>query len=75
MNTNQSLIIYKFPVLFNILNEIKCYLNFNIEKFNDDNFDENLPKKNLVVISGEKKKNFQKQVKIDQFPINIEKLI
>ena len=75
MNTNQSLIIYKFPVLFNILNEIKCYLNFNIEKFNDDNFDENFLKKNLVIISGEKKKNFQKQVKIDQFPINIEKLI
>ena len=74
MNTNQSLIIYKFPVLFNILNEIKSYLNFNIENLNDDNFDENFLKKNLVIISGEKKKNFQKQVKIDEFPINIEKL-
>ena len=38
MNTNQSLIIYKFPVLFNILNEIKSYLNFNIENLNDGNF-------------------------------------
>ena len=74
MNTNQSLIIYKFPVLFNILNEIKSYLNFNIENLNDGNFDENFLKKNLVIISGEKK-NFQKQVKIDEFPINIEKLI
>ena len=59
MNTNQSLIIYKFPVLFNILNEIKSYLNFNIENLNDDNFDENFLKKNLVIISGEKKKNFK----------------
>ena len=60
MNTNQSLIIYKFPVLFNILNEIKSYLNFNIENLNDDNFDENFLKKNLVIISGEKKKKFSK---------------
>ena len=59
MNTNQSLIIYKFPVLFNILNEIKSYLNFNIENLNDDNFDENFLKKNLVIISGEKKKIFK----------------
>ena len=75
MNTNQSLIIYKFPVLFNILNEIKSYLNFNIENLNDGNFDENFLKKNLVIKSGKKKKKFQKQVKIDEFPINIEKLI
>ena len=59
MNTNQSLIIYKFPVLFNILNEIKSYLNFNIENLNDDNFDENFLKKNLVIISGEKKKIYK----------------
>ena len=59
MNTNQFLIIYKFPVLFNILNEIKSNLNFNIENFNDDNFDEKLLKKNLVVISGEKKEIFK----------------
>ena len=75
MNSNQSLVIYKFPVLFNILNEIKSNLNFNIENLNDDNFDKNPLKKNLVVISGEKKKKFQKQVEINQFPINIQKLI
>ena len=38
MSINQSLVILKFPVLFNILNEIKSNLNFNIEHFNNYKF-------------------------------------
>ena len=38
MSLNQSLIIYRFPTLFKILNEIKSNLNFNIEYFDDDQF-------------------------------------
>ena len=59
MKNSYILIIYKFQNLFNILNEIKSYLNFNIENLNDGNFDENFLKKNLVIISGEKKKNME----------------
>ena len=75
MSSNQYLIIHKFPILFKILNEIKNNLNFKIEYFDDDQFKENLNKRNLVIISGVKKNNFQNQIKIDEFPIDIQKFI
>ena len=55
MSSNQFLIIYKFPVLFNILNEIKYILNFKIEYFDSDQFKNNLNKGNSLIISGKKK--------------------
>ena len=75
MSFDQSLIIYKFPVLFNILNEIKSNLNFNIEHFDDYQFKNNLSNKNLVIISRINIKNIQNQVKIEQFPIDIQKFV
>lgn len=75
MNINQSLIIYKFPVLFNILNEIKSNLNFNIEHFNNPKFDKSSNEVNSVVISREKKIRFENQIIINHYPINIQKLI
>ena len=75
MSLNQSLIIYRFPVLFKILNEIKSNLNFNIEYFDDDQFKKNLNNRNLVVISGDNKKHIQNQLKIQEFPIDIQKFI
>ena len=75
MSLDQSLIIYRFPILFKILNEIKSNLNFNIEYFDDDQFKKNLSNRNLVVISGDNKKNIQNQVKIEEFPIDIQKFI
>ena len=74
MTINQSLIIHKFPILFSILNEIKSNLNFKIEYLNDEEIT-NISKKNVVVISGDKKSNLQNQVKIEEYPINIQKLI
>ncbi|MEC7179493.1 MAG: helix-turn-helix domain-containing protein, partial [Pseudomonadota bacterium] len=41
---------------------------------NDEEFT-NISKKNVVVISGDKKSNLQNQVKIEEYPINIQKLI
>ena len=70
MSFDQSLIIYKFPVLFNILNEIKSNFNFNIEYFDNDQFKNNPNNRNLVVISRIKIKDIHNQVKIDEFPIN-----
>ena len=75
MSLNQTLIIYKFPILFEILNEIKRNLNFKIEYYDEDQFKKNLDNQNLVIISGDGKKNIQNQVKIDDFPIDIQKFI
>ena len=80
MILNQTLIIYKFPILFEILDEIKRNLNFKIEYYDGDQFkknldNQNLDNQNLVIISGDDKKNIQNQVKIDDFPIDIQKFI
>ena len=75
MSLNQTLIIYKFPILFEILDEIKGNLNFKIEYYDGDQFKKNLDNQNLVIISGDDKKNIQNQVKIDDFPIDIQKFI
>ena len=75
MSLNQTLIIYKFPILFEILDEIKRNLNFKIEYYDEDQFKKNLDNQNLVIISGDDKKNIQNQVKIDDFPIDIQKFI
>ena len=74
MTINQSLIIHKLPKLFSILNELKSNLNFKVEYLNNEEFT-NISKKNVVVISGDKKSNLQNQVKIEEYPINIQKLI
>ena len=74
MTINQSLIIHKLPTLFSILNELKSNLNFKIVYLNDEEFT-NISKKNVVVISGDKKSNLQNQVKIEEYPINIQRLI
>ena len=42
MINSQVLIIHKFPILFNILNEINYYLNFKLEKINDAKFIDDL---------------------------------
>jgi len=75
MSLNQTLIIYKFPILFEILDEIKRNLNFKIEYYDGVRFKKNLDNRNIVIISGDDKKNIQNQVKIDDFPIDIQKFI
>ena len=75
MSLNQTLIIYKFPILFEILDEIKRNLNFKIEYYDGDQFKKNLDNRNLVIISGDKKTNIQNQVRIEDFPIDIQKFV
>ncbi len=75
MSVNQSLIIYKFPILFNILNEIRSKLNFKIIYYDNKDFNNFLDTTNAVVISGEKKNVVKNQIKISEYPINIQKLI
>ncbi len=71
---NQTLVIYDFQILYEILSEIENYLNFsliNIKKITDLNFN---VRDNYLVIS-DKKKNIDDQIIINQFPIDINKLI
>ena len=63
MTTNQSLIIHKLPTLFSILNELKSNLNFKIEYLNDEEIT-NISKKNVVVISGDKKATYKTRLKL-----------
>ena len=75
MTNSQILIIHNFPILFTILNENKSILNFEIENVNNDKINEYSEKKNLLIISGEKKFITEKQIKISQYPINFFKLV
>ena len=75
MGIKQFLVIHKFPTLFTILNEIKSNLNFNVEHFINDKLPENSEDENFLIISGDRNYFSLRQLKIDKYPISIEKLI
>ena len=71
---NQTLVIYDFKVLHEILTELENHINFNllnIKKLTDLNIK---TLGNYLIISG-KKQNIENQILIEQFPIHINKLI
>ena len=76
MNT-QNLIIYKFPELYHILEELGLDLNFKITFVNNENsLNEKL--KNLhnhLIISNKKYLDTGNQFVLDNLPINIFKLV
>ena len=55
MLRSHLLIIHNFPVLFNILNEVKDILNFNIKSINGREIDNKYLQNGGLVISTEKK--------------------
>ena len=74
---NQTLVIYDFDTLYQILKEIDNYLNFkliNVDKnklnqrnlFNMDNF---------LIVSNKKIKDVDNDIVIDQLPIELSKLV
>ena len=69
------LIIHNFPALFNILNEVKDILNFNIKSINGGKIDNKYLKNGGLVISTEKKMKIDNQILINDYPINLFKLI
>ena len=75
MINSQILIIHKFPALFNILNEIKSNLNFEIKAINESKIQNNFKQQNLLIISGEKTIDDENVIDIKNYPINIYKLI
>ena len=77
--TKQSLFIYKLPILFNILYEIKENLNFdlyNIKEIEIQNIDHSVYGNYLILTNFEIKKiNLQNQVILNDLPIRINNLI
>ena len=71
---SQTLVIHDFNILYEILVELENNINFsliNIKKLSELNFK---TIDNYIIISG-KKQNFENQIIIDQFPIDINKFI
>ena len=72
---NQNLVICDFKILFEILKEINNYINFkliSVDKVSDLNLkDQN----DYLLISNKKIKNVENQLTLNNFPIDIIKLI
>ena len=72
---NQNLVIYDFKILYEILGEINNYINFkliSVDKVSDLNLkDQN----DYLLISNKKIKNVENQITLNNFPIDIIKLI
>ena len=78
--SKQSLIIYKIPVLFNILNEIKENFNFDLLNFEKEENIKNLNRDNsdyFVVLTNlsNEIKNQKNQIIIDNFPYKINSIV
>ena len=72
---NENLVIYDFKILYEILNEISDHLNFkltNIKKITDLDLD---AQNNYLIISDKKIIDIENQIVINNFPIDIVKLI
>jgi len=74
---NQNLIIYEFQPLFNILNEMKDQLSFNILNVSKKEYSQlkldNL--ENYLIISKNEVINSESQVFIDNYPLKLSKII
>ena len=75
MLDKQILIIHKLDVLYNILMELKNYLNFKLKLVNNNKIEEIQINKNCLIISGEKNSKFSNQINIEEYPIDIVKLL
>lgn len=74
---NQTIVIYDFKVLYEILHELKIFFNFNvinIEKINNLELYKKESSK-FLLISNKKIKDVSNQLEIVNFPIKIIKLI
>ena len=71
---NQTLVIYDFKILYEILSELENHINFSLlhtKKLADLNFK---TLNNYLIISG-KKQDIENQIIIDPLPIDINRLV
>ena len=69
----QYLLIYNFPALYKILNELRHVLGFEIKNLSDND----LKKKNYIndIVISKDNLNIDNQLKIEKFPIEFERLL
>ncbi|MDC2970152.1 winged helix-turn-helix domain-containing protein [Candidatus Pelagibacter sp.] len=74
---SKKIIIFDYDILFNILDEIKGNLNFDIISCNQNNLNTILDKleKDFLIISKKKEKNLKNNLIIENNPLSINKLI
>tara|TARA_Y100000992_G_scaffold301900_1_gene274089 strand:+ start:1785 stop:2345 length:561 start_codon:yes stop_codon:yes gene_type:complete len=74
---NQTLVIYDLKILYEVLNETKNYINFNLINVDKNEiYSSNI--KNLedyLIISSKKINGFDNQMIINDFPIQLPKLV
>ena len=74
---NQILIIYDFPILFDILKEIKKNVNFELLKLSEEEYSNFKldTDKNYLLISNNKAINLQNQIILEKYPLRISKIL
>jgi len=74
---SKILIVYEYQILFEILNEIKENLNFEMIKSNNNEFINTKfdQKSNYLIISSKKQRNLDNCLALDKVPIKLEKVI
>ncbi len=74
---NQTLVIYDFNIMFEILKEIESHLTFNIANISKNNLEDLklLNTENYLIISKKKIKDQSNQIIIEKLPIEITKLV
>ena len=73
----KKIIIYDYDNLFNILDEIKDYLHFELKKANKENLQQIIKdfKSDYLIISRKKDKNLKNNVSLDNIPSKINKIV
>ena len=71
---NQTLVIYDFKILYEILSELENHINFNLLNIKKLVELDSKNLNNFLIISG-KKQNIENQIIVDQFPIDINRLV
>ena len=71
---NQTLVIYDFKILYEILSELENHINFNLLNIKKLVELDSKNLNNFLIISG-KKQNIENQIMVDQFPIDINRFV
>ena len=73
----KKLFVFEYEVLFNILDEIKEYLNFEIIFVSKKNFEDivKVDNSDYLVISKDKKNDIKNCIFFDEIPMNINRLV
>ena len=74
---NQTLVIYDFDTLYQILKEIDNYLNFKLINVDKNKLDQQnlFNMDNFLIVSNKKKNDIDNNIVIDQLPIELSKLV